>query len=137
MILSSFCDLLHIQSVIDLFCQTAQYRVEPALSQQNTGKITKIGALYGRFSTNARIYGHTRLNTGDLGTLGHGPYNREPFLSQCKWGPTWPPCGCISGGPVCCDRGSLFWRLSLQVFQVLVTSIRFCFKGDHKQVPLV
>ena len=31
-----------------------------------TGKITKLRALYGRFSTNACIYEHARTNTGDL-----------------------------------------------------------------------
>ena len=38
----------------------------------NLHKITKIWAKsqkYGRFSTNARIYGHARIDTGDLFTL--------------------------------------------------------------------
>ena len=34
-----------------------------------THKITKIRALHRQFSTNARIYGHARINTGDLATL--------------------------------------------------------------------
>ena len=36
---------------------------------QNPGKITKIRALSGRFSTNARISGRTRIYPGDLVTL--------------------------------------------------------------------
>ena len=36
---------------------------------QNTGKIAKIRAKYGRFCQNARIYGHARINTGDFFTL--------------------------------------------------------------------
>ena len=31
-----------------------------------THKITKIRALHRQFSTNARIYGHARINTGDM-----------------------------------------------------------------------
>ena len=39
---------------------------------KKTGKITKIRGLDGRFSTNARLDGRTRLQTGDLANpLGH------------------------------------------------------------------
>ena len=63
------------------------------------------------------------VKTLKTGTLNYKWGQKTPIigntLSQCKWGPTWPPCGCTSGGPVCCyrGRGSLFWRQSLQVFQ--------------------
>ena len=38
-------------------------------NHKNTGQITKIRAKYWRFFPNARIYGHTRINTGDFSTL--------------------------------------------------------------------
>ena len=42
---------------------------ECAQNHKNTAYITKIWVLYGQFSTNARIYGHACINTGDLATL--------------------------------------------------------------------
>ena len=66
-ILPSFCDLVHVQSVKDLFAKQLNNALKPALNHQNMGKITKIRALYGRFLTNARIY------SGELGTLQRTP----------------------------------------------------------------
>ena len=47
MILPSFCDLVHVQSVKDLFAKQLYNALKPALIHQNTGKITKIQALTG------------------------------------------------------------------------------------------
>ena len=46
-ILPSFCDLVHVQSVKDLFAKQLNNASKPALNHQNTGKITKIQALTG------------------------------------------------------------------------------------------
>ena len=81
--LSSFFDLVHIQKVakqlniliyinILITLWTCTKSQKYGQNHKNTGKITKIRAKsqkYGRFSTNARIYGHVRINTGDLFTL--------------------------------------------------------------------
>ena len=87
-ILSSFCDLVHIQRVIDLFAKQINNALKPALNHQNTGKITKIQALYGRFPTNARIYRRARIYTGDLGTL-----------LQVRNNAIFHKCLCIRAGP--------------------------------------
>ena len=68
-ILSTSCDLVHVQSVIYLFAKQLYNALKPALNHQNMGKITKIRALYGRFPTNAQIYRRARIYTGELGTL--------------------------------------------------------------------
>ena len=60
MILSSFCDLVHAESVVDLFVKQLNNALNVPKITNKTGKITKIRALDGRFSTNARL---------DLGTL--------------------------------------------------------------------
>ena len=46
-ILPSFCDFVHVQSVKDLFAKQLNNALKPALNHQNTGKITKIQALTG------------------------------------------------------------------------------------------
>ena len=48
------------------FCpETGERRSEHALNRKNTGKITKIRASHGRFSTNAHIYG--QLSNTEVG----------------------------------------------------------------------
>ena len=56
---------LHFGPIWDQVPNSGPYRSACIITQ----KITKIRALYRRFSTNARIYGHARINTGDLATL--------------------------------------------------------------------
>ena len=87
-ILSSFGDLVHVQRVIDLFAKQINNALKPALNHQNTGKITKIQALYGRFPTNARIYGRACIYTADLGTL-----------LQVRNNAIFQKCLCIRAGP--------------------------------------
>ena len=66
LMLSSFCDLVHVQSVIDLFAK----QLNNALNLHFITKIRAKSQKYGRFSTNARIYGRARIYTGNLGMLG-------------------------------------------------------------------
>ena len=64
MILLSFCDLVHVQSVVDLLAKQLYNGVERSERAQNhkqTGKITKNWALDGPFSTNARLDVRARI----------------------------------------------------------------------------
>ena len=65
--MSSFCDKCTFSALFCLY-QTAQYRAIRALNHKS-GQITKIRALSGRFSPNARISGQARINPGDLVAL--------------------------------------------------------------------
>ena len=79
-----FLWLVYAQRIILSFWQTAQYRAKCALYHKSPGKITKIRALSGQFSLNARVSGRARIYPGDLVTLswpiGHKVFN---FSSSC------------------------------------------------------